>query len=196
MRQQSPVACHRLGKTLNSVDIFVELECVRNRYSHSEYRRWLSRDPIANAELSQGANLYAYVLNNPENVVDESGLGGLGGAFGGITPTPPSPPSLPMKYGNAMPYTQECRCKSNGGKWVTYADLYFNGDVGKCADFLFQNSIPNNLSPMGTVIFNLGSWAAGPAVGTGATLGSAAQLAEARKLCTTSCCDGGSNPTC
>jgi len=36
--------------------------------------RWLSRDPLENAELSQGPNLYAYVGNNPVNLADPLGL--------------------------------------------------------------------------------------------------------------------------
>jgi RHS repeat-associated protein len=36
--------------------------------------RWLSRDPLENAEMSQGPNLYAYVLNNPVNLTDILGL--------------------------------------------------------------------------------------------------------------------------
>lgn len=36
--------------------------------------RWLSRDPLENAEVLQGPNLYAYVRNNPVNLKDPSGL--------------------------------------------------------------------------------------------------------------------------
>jgi RHS repeat-associated protein len=35
--------------------------------------RWLSRDPLENAEIQQGPNLYAYVRNSPPNLVDPSG---------------------------------------------------------------------------------------------------------------------------
>ena len=36
--------------------------------------RWLTRDPLDNAEMEQGPNLYAYVGSNPVNLVDPSGL--------------------------------------------------------------------------------------------------------------------------
>jgi RHS repeat-associated protein len=36
--------------------------------------RWLSRDPLRQAELDEGPNLYAYVGNNPVNLVDPLGL--------------------------------------------------------------------------------------------------------------------------
>jgi uncharacterized protein RhaS with RHS repeats len=36
--------------------------------------RWLNRDPLKNAELRQGANLYEYVGNNPVGRTDPSGL--------------------------------------------------------------------------------------------------------------------------
>jgi RHS repeat-associated protein len=36
--------------------------------------RWLSRDPLEDAELEQGASLYAYVKNNPVRFVDPLGL--------------------------------------------------------------------------------------------------------------------------
>jgi len=36
--------------------------------------RWLSRDPLASAELREGPNLYAYVANNPVNLIDPEGL--------------------------------------------------------------------------------------------------------------------------
>jgi RHS repeat-associated protein len=36
--------------------------------------RWISRDPLENAELEQGPNLYAYVQENPVDLVDPLGL--------------------------------------------------------------------------------------------------------------------------
>jgi RHS repeat-associated protein len=36
--------------------------------------RWLSRDPLNNAELEEGPNLFAYVHNNPVNHTDSLGL--------------------------------------------------------------------------------------------------------------------------
>jgi RHS repeat-associated protein len=40
-----------------------------------ELGRWLSRDPLVNAELREGPNLYAYVNNDPVNTTDPEGLG-------------------------------------------------------------------------------------------------------------------------
>ena len=40
-----------------------------------ELGRWLSRDPLRDAEKKEGPNLYAYVGNNPINMVDPLGLG-------------------------------------------------------------------------------------------------------------------------
>jgi RHS repeat-associated protein len=39
-----------------------------------ELGRWLSRDPLEDAEMREGPNLYAYVANNPVNLVDPDGL--------------------------------------------------------------------------------------------------------------------------
>jgi RHS repeat-associated protein len=36
--------------------------------------RWLSRDPLEDAEMKEGPNLYAYVANNPVNLIDPDGL--------------------------------------------------------------------------------------------------------------------------
>jgi len=40
----------------------------------AELGRWLSRDPLRNAERKEGPNLYAYVHNNPINKIDPLGL--------------------------------------------------------------------------------------------------------------------------
>ena len=44
------------------------------RVYDSDLGRWLSRDLLKNAELLQGANLYAYVGNSPVRNTDPSGL--------------------------------------------------------------------------------------------------------------------------
>lgn len=41
-----------------------------------ELGRWLSRDPLRDAEKKEGPNLYAYVGNNPVNMIDPLGLEG------------------------------------------------------------------------------------------------------------------------
>jgi RHS repeat-associated protein len=43
----------------------------------AELGRWLSRDPLPASEMLQGPNLYAYVVNDPVNYVDPSGLAGF-----------------------------------------------------------------------------------------------------------------------
>jgi RHS repeat-associated protein len=50
------------------------LYLARFRAYDPELGRWLSRDPMANAELREGVNLYAYVGNNSLNRIDPLGL--------------------------------------------------------------------------------------------------------------------------
>jgi len=50
------------------------LTITRFRAYDPELGRWLSRDPLGNAEVEEGPNLYVYAMNNPGNVVDPSGL--------------------------------------------------------------------------------------------------------------------------
>jgi RHS repeat-associated protein len=50
------------------------LAVTRFRIYDPELGRWLSRDPLGMAEARQGPNLYAYVANNPLNLVDPLGL--------------------------------------------------------------------------------------------------------------------------
>ena len=72
----------------------VGLDLTWFRIYDPEIGRWLSRDPLKRAELSQGHNLYKYALNDPVNVRDPSGLqglvlaasGGIGGMFGPVVP--------------------------------------------------------------------------------------------------------------
>ncbi len=46
----------------------------RYRAYDAELGRWLSRDPLRDAERSQGANLYTYASNNPIDATDPLGL--------------------------------------------------------------------------------------------------------------------------
>ena len=50
------------------------LALTRYRAYDSNIGRWLSRDPLRDAEVREGANLYAYVRNNPVNLQDHLGL--------------------------------------------------------------------------------------------------------------------------
>ena len=51
------------------------VSAARFRAYDPELGRWLSRDPLRNAELREGPNVYAYVRNEPINRRDPSGLG-------------------------------------------------------------------------------------------------------------------------
>jgi RHS repeat-associated protein len=61
-------------------DMFWSIEANLNltpfRAYDPEVGRWLSRDPLHDAEESQGPNLYAYVANDPVNLTDPLGLFG------------------------------------------------------------------------------------------------------------------------
>lgn len=52
----------------------VQLSLTRFRAYDAELGRWLSRDPLQNAEVIAGPNLYAYVVNDPINHTDPEGL--------------------------------------------------------------------------------------------------------------------------
>jgi RHS repeat-associated protein len=52
----------------------LSLNMTRFRAYDPDIGRWLSRDPLQDAEQKQGPNLYAYVGNNPVNLTDPSGL--------------------------------------------------------------------------------------------------------------------------
>ena len=51
-----------------------DLNLTKFRAYDSGIGRWLSRDSLDNAEVSQGPNLYTYVNNDPVNLVDPMGL--------------------------------------------------------------------------------------------------------------------------
>ena len=52
----------------------VSLNIARFRAYDPEVGRWLSRDPLQNAEADEGPNLYLYAAENPVNVRDPLGL--------------------------------------------------------------------------------------------------------------------------
>jgi RHS repeat-associated protein len=52
----------------------VDLGLTRFRVYDPNIGRWLSRDPLKNAELEEGYNLFCYVRNDPLNAVDPLGL--------------------------------------------------------------------------------------------------------------------------
>jgi RHS repeat-associated protein len=54
----------------------LSLNITRFRAYDPNIGRWLSRDPLQDAEQKQGPNLYSYVSNNPVNLIDSSGLQG------------------------------------------------------------------------------------------------------------------------
>jgi RHS repeat-associated protein len=54
----------------------VGLAFTRFRAYDAALGRWLSRDPLEDAEMEEGPNLYSYVGSNPVNLVDPVGLGG------------------------------------------------------------------------------------------------------------------------
>ena len=56
---------------------FAGLNLTKHRAYDPHTGRWISRDPLHHAELSQGSNLYAYVNNNPINRSDPDGRGSL-----------------------------------------------------------------------------------------------------------------------
>jgi len=52
----------------------VGVSLTRFRVYETGQGRWLSRDPLARAEVNEGPNLYAYAGNNPVNLTDPLGL--------------------------------------------------------------------------------------------------------------------------
>jgi RHS repeat-associated protein len=58
------------------------LDMAVHRFYDPDLGRWLSRDPIANAEIDQGPNLYWYVENDPTKKIDPLGTDiWIGGGF-------------------------------------------------------------------------------------------------------------------
>lgn len=99
------------------------LNLTRFRAYDPKLGRWLSRDPLENAELKQGHNLYAYAGNDPVDQADPSGLshdtaGGGGGGFDGggssaswdDVPLPPDPDPCHQGEAWAQPIPLKCKC--------------------------------------------------------------------------------------
>jgi RHS repeat-associated protein len=83
--------------------------------------RWLSRDPLDDAEMSQGPNLYEYVQNDPIDETDPLGL--AGGGRGNRSP----PLQCPCHYHQATVWTmagwQAANSAATGGMYNTLAGL-------------------------------------------------------------------------
>jgi RHS repeat-associated protein len=77
VRCESGMATTPSPFSANSTTIATGLVFYGFRYYCPGTGRWLSRDPLENAERSQGPNLYTYVANNPVNGVDPLGLWNL-----------------------------------------------------------------------------------------------------------------------
>ena len=74
-----------------------QLSVTLHRAYDPQLGRWLSRDPLAKAELLQGPNLYAYAANDPINLVDPAGL----------SVTPWTPEWLAVQQATKNPYQYE-----------------------------------------------------------------------------------------
>ena len=74
--------------------------------------RWLTPDPLEDAEMQQGPNLFEYVNNNPVVRIDPSGL-------------------LMTAFGFAG---QMCHCWVTGGTWSNPVNFEFGGNLVKCME--------------------------------------------------------------
>ena len=114
----------------------------RARYYDAELGRFLSRDPLGilnqipqligcskdKIEMGDGPNLYAYVKNNPINLVDPFGLScGPGGVGNAVIPDAP----FGVNFNPACSFHDDCwgTCHEDRGKslgeWFSYCNTRF-----------------------------------------------------------------------
>jgi len=120
------------------------------RYYNPTTGRWLKPDPLG---MVDGPNMYAYVNNNPTNLIDPWGLEGNGGNFPGGNYTPDDRTGGENPSGGSdSPKTNEC----SGGQptnpdqpWWGPENMWwqhFNGDIGFNWG-AFQNAFAGNRLP-------------------------------------------------
>jgi len=140
-------------------------------------RRWVSRDPLKNAEMKQGPNLYEYVRNRPINRVDTLGLYGEGS---GVPITSGGNGLLgPDDSGGGS-----CKCPK---KWVPNWQAWGYSDSGACVDSMMGSTPPQSLSIRQQVPIVVVGIAYPPA-GLGTALGWMAQYAMAETYCNGQTC--------
>jgi len=150
------------------------------RFYDPETGRWQSRDPLEDAEMLEGPNLYAYVDNDPINYWDTDGRGKSGGKggfvninMGGVTVNTRMGVDGPPRGGNHPAWMKDFRDRqvqnigkeSNWGNPKTLQDHFDRhgkdfgsscpGDYAKQAAAFFQKAqtekLPTKISSDGVI---------------------------------------------